>query len=135
MPKDVAQFFESYRDAFNSLRGDAIAQLYAEPSGIAQHGNYTHWLNRAPVTENMNALCDIYREKGYVKAEFEPVAYIAQGEQYAVADLRWTIEWDKGEEPWQFNTTYNLVRTNAGWQVLLCTAYTEDKLVKAAIAA
>jgi len=83
----------------------------------------------------MNALCDIYREKGYVKAEFEPVAYIAQGEQYAVADLRWTIEWDKGEEPWQFNTTYNLVRTNAGWQVLLCTAYTEDKLVKAAIAA
>jgi ketosteroid isomerase-like protein len=135
MPKDVARFFESYRDAFNSLQGEAIAELYAEPSGIAQGGVYTHWPNRAPVTENMNALCELYRDKGYVKADFEPVAYIEQGEQYAVADLRWRIEWSKGEEAWEFNTTYNLVRTAAGWRVLLCTAYTEDKLFKAAGAA
>ena len=27
-----------------------------------------------------------------------------------------------------FNTTYNLVRTEEGWRVLLCTAYAEDKL-------
>ena len=83
----------------------------------------------------MRALCDLYRQKGYVKAEFEPVAYINQGEQYAVTDLRWRIEWNKDQAPWHFNTTYNLVRTGAGWQVLLCTAYTEEKLFKVASAA
>ncbi|MBE0547141.1 MAG: DUF4440 domain-containing protein [Rubrivivax sp.] len=135
MPKDLRQFFETYRDAFNSLQGDAVAELYAEPSGIAQGGVYAHWPSRAPVAENMNALCDLYRKKGYAKADFEPVACINQGDQYAVADLRWRIEWNDGQEPWQFNTTYNMVRTPQGWRVLLCTAYTEDTLFKATSAA
>jgi 2-oxoglutarate dehydrogenase complex dehydrogenase (E1) component-like enzyme len=135
MPKDLTQFFETYRDAFNSLQGNAVAELYAEPSGIAQGGVYTHWPDRVPVIENMNALCDLYRKKGYVRADFEPIAYVNQGDQHAIADLRWRIEWNDGQEPWQFNTTYNVVHTNQGWRVLLCTAYTEDKLFKVTSAA
>lgn len=135
MPKDITAFFERYRDAFNALEGAAIADLYAEPSGIAQGGTYTHWATRTTVRDNMIALCELYRGKGYAGADFEATLFIPQGDLYAIADLRWRIDWSSTEEPWVFNTTYNLVRTQQGWKVLLCTAYQEDKLLQEAGAA
>ena len=125
MPTDIRQFFERYRDAFNSLDGEAVAALYAVPSGIAQDGRYTHWSEPEPIVNNMVALCGMYRERGYEAAEFEVGTFLQQGENYAIADLRWEIKWSIGAEPWQFQTTYNLVRTEQGWRVLLCTAYSE----------
>ena len=127
IPQDVAAFFERYRDSFNALDGAAIADLYAEPSAMAQGGTLTHWPTRALVRDNMVALCSIYRNKEYGHADFELTSFIAQGSQYAIADLRWRISWLDAAEPWAFRTTYNLVRTDSGWKVLLCTAYEEDR--------
>jgi ketosteroid isomerase-like protein len=129
MPREIREFFESYRDAFNALNGNGVAEFYAEPSGIAQDGVYTHWPQRQPVVENMTALCKLYRDKGFVRADFEPHQFIEQGASYAVADVQWRIVWDNGQKPWCFKTTYNLVRTSRGWKVMLCTAYSEAALV------
>lgn len=128
MPTEIHQFLEVYRDAFNSLDGEAVARLYAVPSGIAQDGKYTHWTEFEPIARNMVALCNLYRERGYAMAEFEVGTVLQQGADYAVVDLRWRITWSSGAEPWQFNTTYNLVRTPHGWRILLCTAYSEAAL-------
>jgi hypothetical protein len=128
MPNDVRKFFEEYRDAFNRLDGEAVARLYAVPSGIAQDGKYEHWPSLDPIKNNMVALCNLYRERGYESASFMPGAFLPQGDDFAIADLQWRIEWGAGREPWQFNTTYNLVRTQNGWRILLCTAYSESKL-------
>jgi ketosteroid isomerase-like protein len=128
MPREITSFFENYRDAFNALNGPAVADFYAEPSGIAQGGTYTHWPERQLVTENMTALCKLYKDRGFARAHFEPRQFIEQGEKYAVADLEWRIDWNGGQEPWKFRTTYNLVRTEQGWKVLLCTAYSEAAL-------
>lgn len=135
MPREIRAFFEQYRNAFNALDGDAVAEFYAEPSGIAQDGAYTHWPERQPVAQNMTALCKMYRDKGFIRADFEPCQYIDQGEKYAAADVQWRIDWSGGQEPWRFKTTYNLVRTAQGWRVLLCTAYSEAALHEAAGAA
>ena len=135
MPREIQAFFESYRDAFNRLDGKAVADLYAEPSGIVQDGAYTHWPDRRPVAENMEALCGLYREKGFVRAAFEARQFIDQGDKLAVAELQWRIEWTEGQAPWQFKTSYNLVRTSQGWKVLLCTVYSEAALHKAESAA
>ena len=83
----------------------------------------------------MTALCKLYRDKGFIRADFEPHQFIDQGTMYAVADVQWRIDWDSGQEPWNFKTTYNLVRTAQGWKVLLCTAYSEAELFGAASAA
>ena len=127
MPTEIRTFFESYRAAFNALDGEAVARLYAVPSGIADDTGYEHWPTFEPIRKNMVALCALYRENGYVSAEFEPVAFIAQGEHFGVADLAWRIGW-REKEPSRFNTTYNVMRTGEGWRVLLCTAYSEQRL-------
>jgi ketosteroid isomerase-like protein len=134
MPRDIREFFDNYRDAFNALNGSSVAELYAEPSGIAQDGKYTHWPERELVAENMKALCELYKDKGFIRADFEPCQFIAQGEMYAVADIQWRIDWNE-QEPWRFKTTYNLARTDQGWKVLLCTAYSEAALHRATSAA
>ena len=131
MQAEIRAFFEQYRDAFNALDGAAVAAFYAEPSGIAQDGVYTHWPDRQPVVANMMALCKLYRDKGFIRADFAPSYCFEQGEQYAVADVQWCITWREDQAPWNFNTTYNLVRTAIGWKVLLCTAYSEAALHKA----
>lgn len=128
MPAEIRAFFERYRDAFNALDGEAVARLYAVPSGVASDTGYEHWASFDAVRRNMVALCEQYRQGGYMTAAFEPMWFLQQGEEYAVADLRWSIERSKGREPWVFNTTYNLARTSVGWKVLLCTAYSEKKL-------
>jgi ketosteroid isomerase-like protein len=128
MPRDVTDFFEQYREAFNRLDGDAIADLYCVPSGIVSDRGLTAWQSREPIAENMVALCALYRSNGYKGASFEPSRFIAQGHDFGVADIAWTIEREAGAEPWHFHTTYNLRRTADGWRVVLCTAYEERRL-------
>ena len=135
MPREISEFFERYRDAFNELDGITVAEFYAEPSGIAQDGVYTYWPQRQAVMENMIALCKLYRAKGFIRAEFKTHQFIDQGANYAVADVQWRINWNGEQEPWSFKTTYNLARTGQGWKVLLCTAYSEATLHSAASAA
>jgi ketosteroid isomerase-like protein len=128
MPRDVVEFFEQYRDAFDRLDGAAIAELYCVPSAIVSDRGLTTWQSREPIAENMVALCTLYRSNGYKRARFEPHHFISQGSAFAVADVAWTIEREAGAEPWRFHTTYNLRRTADGWRVLLCTAYEEKRL-------
>jgi hypothetical protein len=128
MTADIREFFEQYSAAFNRLDGEAVARLYAVPSGIASDKGYTHWPSFEPVRDNMVALCELYRANGFSTAKFGTASFLAQGENYAIADLSWCVERVNGEAPWQFNTTYNLIRTSEGWKVLLCTAYQEKRL-------
>lgn len=130
LPPDIAAFFGRYRDAFNRLDGRAVAAMYAEPAGIAQDARYTHWATRGEVESNMTALCTLYREKGFVQALFEAGWFLDQGPNHAIVDLHWRIDWQPGQAPWHFTTTYNLIRAGEGWQVLLCTAYSEAELHK-----
>ncbi len=128
MTSDVREFFEQYRAAFNRLDGEAVARLYAVPSGIVDDRGYTHWPSLEPVRDNMVALCELYRSNGFLSARFEPASFLAQGDNFAVADLAWHVDRTDGQAPWRFHTGYNLMRTGAGWRILLCTAYEETRL-------
>jgi len=109
-------------------QGSSGRKRYAVPSGIASDSGYTHWPSFEPIRKNMVALCELYRENGYACAGFEPVEFLAQGENFAMVDIAWNIERVGQQPPWQFNTADNLMRTPDGWRVLLCTAYSEKKL-------
>jgi ketosteroid isomerase-like protein len=128
MPREVTAFFEHYRDAFNRLDGEAIADLFCVPSGIVSDRGLTTWQSREPIAKNMTALCDLYRANGYKQASFQPRQFLAQGREFAVADVEWSIEREGGAAPWRFHTTYNLRLTADGWRVILCTAYEEQRL-------
>lgn len=74
---EAQAFFEAYRDAFNRLDGDAVADLWHTPSAItnteaeAASAKLTLWSDEEPMRANHRAPCDAYRDSGYGHATFE----------------------------------------------------------------
>jgi hypothetical protein len=125
LPHEILAFFDRYRDAFNRLDADAIAHLFAVPSGLLSGSTYVHWPDFASIHRNMLELCELYRSQGYDAARYEVAWGAALGTHAGIADLAWTIERREGLEPWRFHTAYTLTRGADGWRILLCTAYEE----------
>ena len=125
MPSDIANFIAHYCDAFNRLDGGAVADFYLVPSVITDNDRYTVWSTRDEIVENMIALCELYRAKGFTLAEYEVEQFIQQGSTHAIVNIAWVLRRSASNGPWQFHTTYNLRRAENEWKILVCTAFEE----------
>jgi hypothetical protein len=127
---EITDFFDRYRDAFNRLDGDAVADLWHVPSGIAgtQQGrpHLTWWSDGADMRHNHRALCDVYRRAGYARADHHLAHVESMGDDHAFARVQWTLSRLDGSLLQAFATGYQLMRTAQGPRVLLCTAYEEN---------
>ena len=129
---EVQAFFEAYREAFNRLDGDAVAELWHTPSGITNTragdaaAQLAWWSDDAPMRANHRALCEVYRGLGYRRADFAIVDCVSLGANHAFANLHWTLRRDDGVLLQEFRTGYQLLRTPRGPKVLLVTQYEED---------
>jgi ketosteroid isomerase-like protein len=126
MPAEIRQFLESYRDAFNRLDGRAVSAHYDLPAMIVHAGGNGVFIDAAALEANNQALCDQYAGDGFVRADFEPQAFVAQGSDFCVADVAWKITC-AGKPPRQFNTSYALARRAGAWKVACVTAYEEPR--------
>ena len=129
MPADIRQFFDAYRDAFNRLDGRAVSTFYQVPSMISNSSHHGLFVDTETLIANNAALCAMYRDSGFVRAEYVESASIAQGAHFFVADLAWTIHRDN-QAPHRFNTTYQLVRRGdvaAAWKIEHVAAYSESR--------
>lgn len=129
---EVQAFFETYRDRFNRLDADAVADTWHTQSGIAHPAKggdfaaYRMWTNELPMRENMRALCDLYRNNDYGHAEFEIDRHETMGTHHAFAIVQWTLKRKDGSLLQTFKTGYNLMRTEHGPRVILATQFEED---------
>jgi hypothetical protein len=120
-------FFADYAAAFNRLDGDAVAALWATPSGIRQGGALTWWADAAPMQDNHRKLCAIYRAAGMARCEPRVLQSLPLGAHDAFALVHWRLLRLDGSELQVFSTGYHLQRdADAGWRVLLVTAFSED---------
>ncbi|TDM05497.1 MAG: hypothetical protein C4K60_12080 [Ideonella sp. MAG2] len=128
--QEVQHFFERYEAAFNALDGDAVADLWHSPSGIAHDhdgvGAVTWWADEAPMRANHLALCDIYRKAGFHRTVGRLVDHHDLGLNQSTALMDWTIERQDGSTLQRFHTHYHLMRGAAGPKVLMCAAYEEN---------
>ena len=129
---EVQQFFERYRDAFNALDGDAVAELWhAAGSGITDMGadgqaRVTWWPQSGPMRANHQALCELYRHNGFARTEFSLHQHHALGAEHAFALLQWRLLRHDGSLLQQFQTAYQVLRTLQGPRVLLAVAFEEN---------
>ena len=97
---EVQAFFETYRDAFNRLDGDAVADLWHMPSGITNSteaaAQLTWWGEDKPMRANHRALCQRYRQAGYGRADFAIEQHVPMGPNHAFAHLHWTLQHHDG---------------------------------------
>jgi hypothetical protein len=129
---EVQQFFATYRDHFNRLDADAVADTWHTQSGIthpARDGDfaaYTMWPTDEPMRANTHALCDVYRGNDFSRAEFAIQHCESMGANHAFAVVQWTLHRADGSLLQAFKTGYNLMRTAHGPRVILATQFAED---------
>ena len=133
--EETQLFFDAYRDAFNRLDGNAVADLWHTPSGITDSGGadgaggaarLTWWPEDAPKRANHIALCGVYQAQDYGRADFNIEQHVPLGPNHAFAHLHWTLKRSDGSLLQQFHTGYQLLRTAQGPQVLLAVAHQEN---------
>jgi hypothetical protein len=125
MTREIQQFFDSYRESFNRLDGRAVSAHYQVPSMISSNASEGLFVDDVALEANNDALCNLYRDNGFVSANYAENMCLKQGEDFYLADLQWTIQWhDKPAQ--QFNTTYQLVRrgdaNTRAWKIEHVTA-------------
>ncbi len=123
---EIEVFFNAYRDAFNRLDGDAVADLWHLPCGITDGREVTWWSDDAPMRANHRALCAVYAAADYARADFKILHSHAMGADDAFVHIDWALQRHDGTLLQRFGTGYNLRRTPAGPKVLLATAFEED---------
>ncbi len=127
MPEQIKAFFDSYRDAFNRLDARAVSAHYQVPSMISSASGAGLFGDEDALTHNNEALCKHYAEAGFVRADYAVNLDLAQGDDFHLVDLQWTIA--KMEAPPDvFSTTYQLVKRRGGdWKIEHVCAYSEKR--------
>ncbi|MFZ2652367.1 MAG: hypothetical protein WA210_19890 [Burkholderiaceae bacterium] len=135
---ETQAFFERYRDAFNALDADAVADLWHTPSCIADSvaggsatngagaARLTLWSEDAPMRKNMHALCDVYMLNNFARAEFAFEQHVALGAHHGFVNVQWRLWRKDGSLLQEFHTAYHLLRTGKGARISMATAYEED---------
>jgi hypothetical protein len=129
--EETTEFFARYRDAFNRLDGDAVADLWHVPGTIAvsspgaTHAALTLWPDDASLRANMRALCDVYRGYGSAQWDFELRDFVGMGAHQSFAKVHWRLARDDGSTVQAFDTGYHLLRTADGPRVACCAAFDE----------
>lgn len=128
---DIAGFFDRYRAAFDTLDGNAVADLWQVPCAIASStadapAEVTWWHEDTAMRDNMRALCEVYRSSGCARATFELRGFTPMGPNHAFADVAWTLHRADESVLQTFRTGYQLIRGEHGLRVLMCIAHDED---------
>jgi hypothetical protein len=129
MPNDIRTFFNNYRDAFNRLDGRGVSDHYQTPSMISSSSGEGLFSTDAALLTNNVALCEHYRQAGFVRADYAVNHDLAQGNDFYFADLRWTIfkQDALNESHESFNTSYQLTKRSGAWKIEHVTAYSEKQ--------
>lgn len=128
---EATAFFERYREVFDRLDGNTVADCWHVPSSIADsHGTggaprVTVYADDAALRANMMALCEVYRRNGFAACDFRLVEHVPLGAQHAFALVHWGLKRADGSCLQSFHTGYQLARTAAGVRVLMAVAFEE----------
>ena len=126
MPAEIRDFFNTYRDAFNRLDGQAVSAHYDIPAMIAHAGGIGVFADLDALNANNVALCEQYAASGFQRADFQERSTLLQSDDFCVADLAWEIT-RANQATQRFNTSYALRRKGGAWKVFCVTAYEERR--------
>jgi len=122
LPGEIAGFFDDFVEAFGSFSGARIATRYLVP-GVAVRGDGSiQCLQSRPEVERFfQAAVDAYHRDGCRGIRFKDLDVVAMGGRSVLGTVTWELLREEGSVLRQWRQSYNLVRVEAGWQILAST--------------
>ena len=119
---EISSFYKAYAEAFHARSGAQIAEFYCTPC-ISMRGDASiRWFQSRPETEKFfQAVADTYYEEGLRSSETRNLEVVPIGGRSLLATMDWVFYRGDGTLLKQWRQSYNLVRTDGRWQILLST--------------
>lgn len=122
MREDLDRFFGDYLDAFTKGPA-AIAAFYSEPCITYRMGSARVNATRAETEKLFGDVDRQYRAKGFTRGELVTKDSRDLGANGALATIRWAYLDSGGRTLWETTFSYNLVRSEGAWKILVQTMH------------
>ena len=113
---DIRALFTAYAAGFDDADPDAVTLLFAWPATIWQFGEGHVFEDAEELSENVDALIDVFDEAGIV-ATIPEVKDVRVAGDAAFANVGWRQQDDKGELLHEFSCQYLLLRHDGVWRI------------------
>ena len=113
---DIRALFAAYATGFDDADAESVAALFAYPATIWQLGEGHVFDDAGELTDNIDALIDVFDEAGIVLTTPEVKAIHVAGEA-AFAHVLWRQEDPDGEALHQFTCQYMLLHREGAWRI------------------
>jgi hypothetical protein len=122
LSEEVRGFFEQYAKAFDSIDGSRIAALYYSPTVTMRGDGSIHCLqSRGELARFFQGVADTYARDGYRSGSFKNLQVLPIGGRSALATMDWELRRGDGSVIREWRQSYNVVRVDSGWQILVST--------------
>jgi hypothetical protein len=122
VPGEIAGFFDDFVEAFGSFSGARIATRYLVPGmAVRGDGSIQCLQSRAEVEGFFQTAVDSYHRDGCRGIRFKDLDVVPMGSRSVLGTVTWELLREEGSVLRQWRQSYNLVRVEAGWQILAST--------------
>ncbi|MCI0625079.1 MAG: hypothetical protein L0387_26125 [Acidobacteria bacterium] len=119
---EIGSFYKAYAEAFHARSGTQIADFYCTPCVSMRGDASIHWFQSRPETAKFfQGVSDAYYEEGLRKSETKNLEIVLIGGRSLLATMDWVFYRGDGTLLKQWRQSYNLVRIDGRWQILLST--------------
>jgi Domain of unknown function (DUF4440) len=119
---EISDFFgHRYNEAWN-FDGDRIASLYNAPTVTMRGDGSIHCLqSHAELARFFQGVLDTYKREGFQSATMHDLEVVPLGARSALATMTWKMLRADGSSIREWRQSYNVVRHEDGWRILVST--------------
>jgi hypothetical protein len=127
LEREIAAFFDRYNEAWDikddgTIDGGRIASLYHAPTVTMRGYGSIHCLQpREELATFFQGVADTYQRAGFRSSTLHDLEVVPIGERSALATMTWKQLRADGSLMKQWRQSYNVVRLEEGWQILVST--------------
>ena len=114
--REIRALFAAYGAGFDDADANVVTSLFAWPATIWQFGKGHIFADAEELSENVEALIDVFDEAG-IKSTIPEVREVHAAGAAAFAHVLWRQKEDSGEVLHQFTCQYLLVNEDGKWRI------------------
>lgn len=124
---EMSAFYKAYAEAFHARSGTQIADFYCTPC-ISMRGDASIHLfqSRSETEKFFQGVAGTYYEEGLRRSEIKNLEVVPIGGRTLLATMDWLFYRGDGTLLKQWRQSYNLVRIEGRWQILLSTFHVAE---------
>ena len=123
MALQIRDFFETYARAFDRADVCRIASFYSTPCLFVDPDRVTLVEDGNALHLALSELVAFHRDQGVSRAAVASADCKCLGPTLALATIGWYVYGPSGTRHWAFTNTYNLVKADSRWGIVVSTTH------------